>query len=147
MTRTTRLVGRTGHPFTLINRNMRLNNTRGRLIRFLRGTSVPTNHALLNLSTLPDGRPLGVNVLNVRNSCTAGVGARRYSILVTVNVQFDSHVANIPSGCTGRTGVVRLSVSGSRVSGIVGASITIVNSYGRALPTVAHLLGGGIRHR
>lgn len=137
---TTRLVGNTGQPLILIKRNIRLKRTRRRLHTFVRGTKVPTKYALLKLSTLPAGRPLGGKVLNVRNGLKPGVGAGGYSILVTMNVHFSSHIANGLRACTGRTGVVRFSVSPTRVSGGMGASITILKSYGRALTTIARLL-------
>lgn len=137
---TTTLVGGTRGPFYLIKRNILLKNTRRRLGTFLLGGSVPTNSAILNLSTLPSSFPLGGNVLNVRNGINPGEGAGRYSILVTVNVHFSSHIANSLGACTGRTGIVRLSVSGSRVKGGMPISIGILKGTGRAVPVVATLL-------
>lgn len=140
ITRTITLVGTTGHPLILINRKMRLNGTRGRLLGFMRGTSVPYKYALLNLSTLPDGRHLGGNVLNVRNGLNPGIGAGRYSILVTMNVHFSSHIAKGLRACTGRTGVVRLSISPSRVKGGIIMSMPILKGYGHALSLLARLV-------
>lgn len=144
---TTRLVGNTRHPLMLIKRNIRLNGTRRRLHTFVRGTSVPTKYALLKLSTLPARRPLGGNVLKVRNGLKPGVGAGGYSILVTINVHFSSHIAKGLTACTGRTGIVRFSVSPTRVGGGMRTSMTILNGYGRALSTIATLLRPGRRGR
>ncbi len=145
--RTTSLVGGTGHPFVLIKRNIRLNNTRRRLHHLVRHTSVPTKYAVLNLSTLTSSRPLGVKVLNVRKDLTGDIGARRYSILVTMNVHFSSHVANGLSACTGRTGGVRFRVSPDRVGGGIPMSITILKSYGSALTRMLRLIRIGDRGR
>lgn len=145
--RTTRLVGGTRHPLMLMKRKMRLKGTRDRLETFVRGTSVPTKYALLKLSTLPASRPLGGNVLKVRNGLNPGVGAGGYSILVTINVHFSSHIANGLTACTGRTGMVRFSVSPTRMGGGIGMSVTILKSYGGALTTMAKLLGRGGRAR
>lgn len=145
--RTTRLVGGTREPLILMKRKMRLNGTRSRLHTFVRGTSVPYNYALLKLSTVPASRPLGGKVLNVRKGLKPGIGAGRYSILVTMNVHFSSHMAKGLSACTGRTGIVRLSVSRSRVSGGMGISMPMLNGYGRALTVLARLVQRGGRSR
>lgn len=132
-----RVVGGTGHPVVCTNNNVVDTSTDRRFGTFTRLVSTPIYYSLVKLNYVPTSRPLYINGVNVRNNCRANVTATRYSLVVTYNTEFSSHITNSHREFNRRTGVIRLRVSRGRVGGGMGISRCVLKSVGRVLVTLA----------
>lgn len=137
---TIRVVRRTREPCVFMNNKTILSRTDGRLCRFTRGMSTPMASSLVKGKTFPKASRECAKVLKVRKAGTSGFKMDRYSLLVMAKTEFDSHMAKGATAFTGSTGVLRVSVSPTRVSGGIVVSLKIMNSVGTILGGVGRRL-------
>ncbi len=138
---TFRVVGRTGGPVVLTNKKIVVSGTYYRLGGLTRAVGTPIVASLLNGNTVSRASSLTLNVLNVRNEGISGSCVGSSSLLVTVNVEFSSEAANELSDFIPSAGIVRVSVSPTRVNGGMSISLPVMKSTHGMLSSLGSLLG------
>lgn len=127
---TIRTVGTDGHPIVMSNNNILDSNVGLGLRGFTRAANVPIVSAVVNVNIVPDRRRLCLKVLNARNGTITGHTLRRTSLMVMYNTELNSETITTPSRVDRGAGMVRVSVSPTRVNGGIGARVPVMNSVG-----------------